>query len=153
MSKNGVVVSAGIYESSEFVYPLQEARILNTPRWANTHGTLQDKLHKKSIATQIERHIDCVTAVLILADGMLLSVLSMHSPSVPLSSPNPLPATLPSCSPMSGVPSIRTSLSILSQISKEAPQFILNNSIPFQEKFKGRVNLRNPGFGNADRSI
>ena len=36
---------------------------------ADTRGLQQDELHKKSIATQIEKHINTVTAVLILADG------------------------------------------------------------------------------------
>jgi len=36
---------------------------------ADTRGIEQDELHKKNIATEIQKHIDSVTAVLILANG------------------------------------------------------------------------------------
>lgn len=36
---------------------------------ADTRGVQQDELHKESIETQIKKHIDSVTAVLILANG------------------------------------------------------------------------------------
>jgi hypothetical protein len=44
-------------------------RILDKPGLADTHGIEQDELHKESIATAIEKHIDSVTVVLILANG------------------------------------------------------------------------------------
>ena len=36
---------------------------------ADTRGIQQDELHKKNIATEIQKHIDSVNAVLILANG------------------------------------------------------------------------------------
>jgi len=51
-SKNGMVV-----------------RILDTPGLANTRGIEKDEIYKKHFATVIQKHIDSVTAVLILANG------------------------------------------------------------------------------------
>ena len=44
-------------------------RILDAPGLADARGIHQDELHKESIATEIQNHIDSVTAVLILANG------------------------------------------------------------------------------------
>ena len=38
---------------------------------ADTRGIQQDELHKKNIATEIQKHIDSVTAVLILVNGAI----------------------------------------------------------------------------------
>jgi len=51
-----------------FVTSLQ-VRILNTPGLADTRGLQQNKLHKKSIASQIKKHIGSVSAVLFVANG------------------------------------------------------------------------------------
>ena len=78
-----------------------KVRILDTPGLADTRGLQQDEAHKKSIATQIQQHIDSVNAVLILANGTVpritvgtdyaLSTLSAIFPK----------SILPSCSPTS----------------------------------------------------
>ena len=46
-----------------------QVRILDTPGLADTRGLQQDELHKKSIASQIKKHIDSVPAILVLANG------------------------------------------------------------------------------------
>ena len=50
---------------------LPKVRILDTPGLADIRGIEQDELHMKSIVTEIEKHIDSVTAVLIIANGTL----------------------------------------------------------------------------------
>jgi len=124
---------------------------------ADTRGFQQDELHKKSIATEIERYISSVTAVLILANGTVprvtvgtdyaLSTLSALFPETlahnisfmftnvlsPLHwnfSPDTLPDGL-----------------------RRAPHFLLNNPIALQKKYlklrdhpnmrKGRADFRN----------
>jgi len=49
--------------------PLPKVRVLDTPGLADIRGIEQDERHMDSIANQIKKHIDSVTAVLILANG------------------------------------------------------------------------------------
>ena len=67
-SKNGVVVSKDIL-NVEVCVTLPKVRILDTPGLPDIRSIEQDELHKKSIATEIEKHIDSVTAVLIFTNG------------------------------------------------------------------------------------
>ena len=67
-SKNGIVVSKDVL-NVEGCITLSQVRILDTPGLADIRGIEQDELHKKSIATEIEKHIDYVTAVLIVANS------------------------------------------------------------------------------------
>ncbi|KAJ7729478.1 hypothetical protein B0H16DRAFT_1775960 [Mycena metata] len=46
-----------------------EVKVLDTPGLADTRGIQQDELHKKGIATEIEKQVTVVHAVLILANG------------------------------------------------------------------------------------
>ena len=46
-----------------------QVRILDTPALADTRSPQQDELHKRSIASQIKKHIGSVSAVLVLANG------------------------------------------------------------------------------------
>ena len=48
---------------------LPQARVIDTPGLAVTHGHEQDERHKDNIATQFKEHIEFVTAVLIIANG------------------------------------------------------------------------------------
>ena len=70
-TKNGMLVSANVLERDECVIKLSpsKVRILDTPGLADTRGLQQDEIHKKSIATQIQKHVDSINAVLILANG------------------------------------------------------------------------------------
>jgi len=68
-------------------------RILDTPGFADTGDRRQDELAMKSIGTQVEKDIDSITAVIILANGTVprvtvgtkdtLSFLSTISLKVP----------------------------------------------------------------------
>ena len=99
----------------------------------------QDELHKKSIATQIEKHIDSVTAVLILANGTV--------PRVTVGTDYAL-TTLSTIFPKSLNKNIafmftnvltplhwNFSGETIPEILKDAPQFILNNPIALQKKY------------------
>ena len=70
-TKSGMLVSANVLERRECVIKLlpSKVRILDTPGLADTRGLKQDEIYKKSIATQIQKNISSVTAVLILANG------------------------------------------------------------------------------------
>ena len=134
-----------------------KVRVLDTPGLADTRGFQQDELHEKSIATQIERHITSVTAVLIVADGTVprvtigtdyvLSTLSAIFPhtlahNISFMFTNVL-------SPLHWTFSADT----LPDNLKRAPHFLLNNPITLQKKYlklrdhpnmkKGWADLRN----------
>ena len=138
-SANGILVSTGIWEYYEGVTPSAKVRILDTPGLADTRGFHQDELHKKSIATEIQNHIDSVTAILILANGSVprltagmdyaLSALStLFSKRLAkniaflfTSSPSFLSLNVPK--------------DVIPVIFKDAPQFLLDNPITLQRKF------------------
>ena len=46
---------------------IPKVHLLDTPGFANTRGIQQDELHK-SIATQIKKHIDSLTAIIVLVN-------------------------------------------------------------------------------------
>ena len=106
---------------------------------ADTRGIEQDEIHKQSIATEIRKHIDSITAVLILANGTVprvtvgtdyaLSTLSAIFPqtlghNIAFMFTNVL-------SPLHWNFAVDTVPAEL----KGAPQFLLNNPIALQRKF------------------
>jgi hypothetical protein len=98
---------------------------------ADTRGVHQDELHKKSIATEIQDHIDSVSAVLILANGSVPRItvgmdyaLSALSALFPKTMANNI-AFVFSNSPT--YLSLNISKVFIPDILKEAPQFLLDN--------------------------
>ena len=96
----------------------------------------QDELHRKSIAAQIEGHIDTLTAVLVLANGTVprvtvgtnyaLSILSAKTSASNIgflltNTSNPLYQNF--------------SADALPGALKASPQFLLNNPIALQRKY------------------
>jgi hypothetical protein len=133
---------------------------------ADTRGLQQDELHKRSIARQIKKHIDSVTAVLVLANGTVPRVtvgtdyaLSTLSAIFPLTLANNIAFMFTNVtSPLHW----NFSRDTLPNILKHAPQFLLNNPIALQRKYlwlkgdpkmkKGRAGFRRAvkaGEGNA----
>ncbi|KAG8809632.1 hypothetical protein FRC17_003355 [Serendipita sp. 399] len=117
-------------------------RILDTPGLADTRGLDHDELHKKSIATTIQRYIDSVNAVLILANGTV--------PRVTVGTDYAL-STLCAIFPKALAQNIAflfTNVSTplawnfaqdtLPDVLKEAPQFLLDNPISLQKKYLER---------------
>ena len=117
---------------------------------ADTRGVQQDEIHKKSITDQIRKHIDSVTAVLVLANGTVpritvgtdyaLSTLSALFPKS-LASNTAFMFTNVS-SPLHW----NFSLDALPDVLKDAPEFVLNNPIALQKeysKLKGGANMSN----------
>jgi hypothetical protein len=106
---------------------------------ADTRSVQQDELQKRSIARQIKKHTDSITAILILANGTVprvtvgtgyaLSTLSATFPrtlskNVALlltNTSNPLYQNL-----FDDIPP---------EVCKDAPQFLLNNPIALQRKY------------------
>jgi hypothetical protein len=119
---------------------------------ANTRDLQQDALQRKRIASQVKKHIDSVTAVLVLANGTVpranvgtdhaLSTLSTIFPRTPsknvafllTNTSNPLYRNF--------------SGDILPEVLRDAPQFLLNNPVALQKKyieFKDDPNTRAKG--------
>jgi len=105
---------------------------------ADTRGLQQDELHKQSIATQIQDHIDSVTAVLILANGTIRATIGTDYALSALSAI--FPKSLASntafmftnvLSPLSCNFSRDTNPDGL----KDAPYFFLNNPVALQKKY------------------
>jgi len=72
-SRNGILVSTTVCGCCQLlrIDLFAKVRILDAPGFADTRGIHQDELHKKSIATQIQKHIVSVNAILILANGAI----------------------------------------------------------------------------------
>jgi len=106
---------------------------------ADTRGLQQDELHKKSIASQIKKHIDSVSAVLVLANGTVprltvgtdyaLSTLSAMFTNTLASRVAFLLTNV--ASPLH----FNLSMGTVPDVLKEAPQFLLNNPIALQKKY------------------
>jgi hypothetical protein len=116
---------------------------------ADTRGIEQDELHKKSIATEIQKHIDSVTTVLILADGRISRnnirtdySLTTLSSIFPKSVANNFAFMFTNVlSPLSW----NFSQESVPAVLKGAPQFLLDNPIALQKKFlklKGDRNMK-----------
>jgi hypothetical protein len=106
---------------------------------ADTRGLQQDELHKESIATQIKKNIDSVTAVLILANGTV--------PRVTVGTDYAL-STLSAIFPKSLASNTAFMFTnVLSPLHwnfsgdtipdrlKDAPYFLLNNPVALQKKY------------------
>ena len=99
---------------------------------ADTRGIDQDELHKKSIATEIQNHIDSVTAVLILADGPMPRITTaMDYALFPKTLANNVAFLFSNC-PSSLF--LNFSEDVVPNILKNAPQFLLDNPIALQKK-------------------
>ena len=121
-----------------------KVRILDTPGLADTRGLQQDEIHKKSIATQIQMHIDSVSAVLILANGTVPRItvgmdyaLSTLSAIFPKTLANNIAFMFTNVStPLSW----NFSQDTVPDVLKDAPQYLLDNPIALQNKY---LNLKN----------
>jgi hypothetical protein len=119
--------------------PRPKVRIIDTPGLANTRSVQQGELHKRSIVTQIKKHIDTITAVLILANGTVprVTVGTDYALSI-------LPATFP-ITLFNNAAFLLTNTSsalyqnlsrdILPEVCKGAPQFLLNDPIALQRRY------------------
>jgi len=105
---------------------------------ADTRGLQQDELHKENIATQVQTHIDSVTAVLILANGTIRATVGTDYALSALSTI--FPKSLASntafmftnvLSPLSCNFSGGTNPDAL----KDAPYFFLNNPFALQKRY------------------
>jgi len=104
---------------------------------ADTRGIDQDELHKKSIASEIQKHIGSVTAVLILANGSVPRITAgMDYALSTLSAlfPKSLASNIAFIFTMSSLSS-NVSEAAIPEVLKSAPRFLLNNPISLQKKF------------------
>jgi len=116
-----------------------KVRILDTPGLADTRGINQDKLHKGGIATEIQKHIAFVSAVLILANGTVPSItVGMDYALAALSAI--FPKTLANniaflFSNVSSPLSFDVSNDAIPEALKDVDQFLINNPIALQKKY------------------
>jgi len=106
---------------------------------ADTRSAQQDELHKKSITAQIKKHINSITAVLVLANGTVpritvgtdyaLSILSTIFPKIQAKNTAFMFTNV--SSPLHWNFSVDT----IPEVLEGAPQFFLNNPIALQRKF------------------
>ena len=107
---------------------------------ADTRGIHQDELHKESITAEIQKHIDPVTAVLILANGSIPRItVGMDYALATLSAL--FPKTLAKnfaflFSNSATYLSLNVSQGVIPEIFKDAPQFLLDNPIALQKRFR-----------------
>ena len=128
-----------------------KVRILDVPGLVDTRGIYQNELHKKSIATEIQSHIDSVTAVLILLNGTVpritigvdyaLSTLSTLFPNILAEN---IAFLFTNCLTYL---SLNVSNDVIPNILKGAPQFLLDNPIALQKK------LLEVKYGTSKRSM
>ena len=118
-----------------------KVRIFDTPGLADTLGVEQEELHKKSIATQIEKHLDSVTAVLVVVNGTVprLTVGAADRLSS-LSAIFPKDNVALLLSNTSNLLFQNFSVDALSGVLKAAPQFLLSNPIALQRKYLELMN-------------
>ena len=101
----------------------------------------QDELHKVGIAASIQNHIDSVTAVLILANGSVPRItvgmdyaLSALSALFPKTLAKNIAFLFTNSSTYL---SLNFAQDAIPEILKDAPQFLLDNPIALQKKFRG----------------
>ena len=101
----------------------------------------QDELHKEGIAASIQNHIDSVTAVLILANGSVPRItvgmdyaLSALSALFPKTLAKNIAFLFTNSSTYL---SLNFAQDAIPEILKDAPQFLLDNPIALQKKFRG----------------
>jgi len=134
---------------------------------ADTRGIQQDELHKRNIATEIQKHIDSVTAVLILANGTVpritvgtdyaLSTLSAIFPKSLAENIGFVFTNVPS--PLSW----NFSNDTIPDVLRDADQFLLDNPIALQKKYlalkddlnkkKKRVLMRKAVLAGEERAL
>ena len=139
-SKNGIVVSDGTWTRWAYV-TLPKVRILDTPGLADTRGIEQDELHKRNISAEIQRQIDSVTAVLILANGTVprLTVGTDYALST-LSAIFPKSLVENIALVFTNVPSplfFNFSPDTIPDALREAEQLFLDNPVALQKKYLG----------------
>ena len=127
-----------------------QVRILDAPGLADARGPQQDALHKKSIETEIQNHLDSVNAVLILVNGSVprISVSTDYALSAllalfPKSMANNI-AFLVSNTPNEVY--LNFPDDDIPEVLKHAPKFLINNPIALQKNYlkqKDRMNERN----------
>ena len=149
-SKNGMVVSAGIFERGEYAYPPSKVRILDTPGFAYTRHPQQDALQSESMATHIKGYISSVTAVLVLASGTaphgvgsLQSAISILSTIFPDAMDNRVAFIFTNVSSPLSPNFYRDTIPA---VLKDAPHFVIDNPIALQRKYswlKGDPNMKN----------
>jgi hypothetical protein len=124
---------------------------------ADTRGIQQDKLHKRSIATGIRKHIDSVTAVLILMNGTVPRITVGTDYALSTLCAIFLKALVDNIAFMfTNVPcplSWNFCKHTIPHVLKDAPQFLLDNPIGLQKRYlhlkdepskkRGRMNLHN----------
>ena len=106
---------------------------------ADTRGIQQDEVHKRSIATEIQKHIDSVNAILILANGTVPRItvgtdytLNTLSTIFPKTLANNIAFVFTNVlSPLSW----NFSQDTIPRVLKGAPQFHLDNPIALQKKY------------------
>ena len=134
-----LVCSSGFNMAKALLIPPPKVRILDTPGLADTRGIQQDGVHKRSIANEIQRKIDYINAILILANGAVpritvgtdytLSTLSAIFPKTLTDNIafmftnvlNPLASNF--------------SQDTVPRVLKGAPQFHLDNPIALRKKY------------------
>jgi len=125
-------------------------RILDMPGLVDTRDPHQAELHKKSIATEIQKHVDHVTAVLVIANGTvprgtggLRSALSTLFTIFPQTLVNNISFMFTNvASPLSW----NVCQDTIPEVLKGAPQFQIDNPVALQEKYfklKDRPNMKN----------
>ncbi len=106
---------------------------------ADTRGIHQDELHKKSIANEIQQHIDSVNAIIIFANGAVPRItIGMDYALSSLSSLFPKTLAKNIAFLFSNSPtylSLNFSQDAIPDILKDAPQFLLDNPVALQRKF------------------
>ena len=113
---------------------------------AGTCGIEQDELHKKSILTEIDNNTDSVSAVLILADGIVPRMtaetdytFSTLSAIFPKSLTNNIALMFTN---VQNTQSWRFSQETDLGVLKDAPLFVLDNPIALQTRFKDDPAMR-----------
>ena len=106
---------------------------------ADIRGIQQDEVHKRSIATEILKHIDSVNAILILANGTVPRITAGTDYTLNTLS-TILPKTLANniAFVFTNVPSPLSwnfSQDTIPKVLKGAPQFHLDNPIALQKKY------------------
>jgi hypothetical protein len=116
-----------------------KVRILDTPGLADPRGIQQDDIHKKSIATEIEKHIDSVNAVIILANGTVPGItvsteytLSTLSNILPKSIAGSIAFLFTNSSPLSW----NFPTDSIPDVLKETPYFLLDDPLVLWKKYE-----------------
>jgi hypothetical protein len=106
---------------------------------ADTRGIQQDELHKRSIAIEIQKHVDSVTAVLILANGTVsrITVGTDYALST-LCAIFPKELVDNIAFMFTNVPSLLSwnfSKDTIPPVLRKAPHFLLDNPIALQKRY------------------